>query len=118
MCIKLVNDKEEKPYDMARPLEEQIQGCQLIVVNYAPFDKSVDCFLSEVERFAKTGIDAKLNIRVVHNDYIVGFKLKQKLNRASNDITLNEIIKLIVLSHVETDKKLEELANTFAGMTK
>lgn len=118
MCIKLVNQSEEIPYDCGKPLEDQIQGVELVVVNYIPFDESVDRFLAEVERFAKTGIDAKLNIRVIHNDHIIGFRLKQKLRRASNDITLNEIIKLMVLSHVETDKKLEDLANSFAGMTK
>lgn len=117
MCIKIINAQEEVPYDTNRPLEEQITGSEQIVVNYEPFDKSVDQFLAEVDRIAKHGIDAKLSIKVIHNDHIFGFKVKQKLKQATNDITLNEIIKLMVLSHCAVDKKLEDLKNTFNGIT-
>lgn len=116
MCIKIVNASREIPYDASKPLEEQIKGSEQIIVDYEPFDKSMDKFLSEVERFSKTGVDAKLSITVMHNDHIFGFKVKQKLKKANSDITLNEIIKLMVLSHCAADKKLEELANTFNGI--
>lgn len=115
MCVKIVNDLQEIPYDCSRPLEEQITGCEQIVVNYEPFDKSVDKLLTEAERIVRTGIDTKLSIKVIHNDHIFGFKVKQKLKQATNDITLNEIIKLMVLTHCSIDRKLEDLANTFAG---
>lgn len=115
MCIKIVNASQEIPYDANKPLEEQLKGSEQIVVNYEPFDKSVDKFLAEVERFVKTGIDAHFSIKVIHNDHIVGFKVKQQLARARNDITLNEIIKLMVLTHCSVDRKLEDLANTFNG---
>ncbi|NJO48120.1 MAG: hypothetical protein HC840_00225 [Leptolyngbyaceae cyanobacterium RM2_2_4] len=115
MCVKLVNAHQEIPYDSSKPLEEQLNGCEQIVVNYEPFDKSVDALIAEVERIARTGIDAKLTIKVVHNDHIFGFKVKQRLKRATNDITLNEIIKLMVLTHCSIDRKLEDLANTFNG---
>lgn len=115
MCVKIVTDSEEIPYDCSRPLEDQIKGSEQIVVNYEPFDHSVDKLLAEVERFARTGVDARLSIKVIHNDHIFGFKVKQKLARATNDITLNEIIKLMVLTHCSIDRKLEDLANTFAG---
>lgn len=115
MCVKIVNAHEEIPYDANRPLEDQLKGCEQIVVNYEPFDKSVDALLAEVERIARTGVDAKLIIKVVHNDHIFGFRVKQQLKRATNDITLNEIIKLMVLSHCSIDKRLEDLANTFNG---
>lgn len=115
MCVKIVNASQETPYDASRPLEEQLSGCEQIIVNYEPFDKSVDKLLAEVERIVKTGVDAKLSIKVIHNDNIFGFKVKQKLKRATNDITLNEIIKLMVLSHSSIDRKLEDLAKTFNG---
>lgn len=118
MCIKLINSEQEIPYDISKPLEEQIKGCKQIVVNYEPFDKSVDKFLQEIERFAKTGVDAKLSIKVIHNDHLSGSNIKRKIKKATNGVALNEIIKLIVLSQIETDKKLEELANNFVGMVK
>lgn len=116
MCVKIVNAHQEIPYDSSRPLEEQITGSEQIVVNYEPFDKSVEALVKEVERMAKTGVDAKLIIKVKHNNHIFGFKVKQQLQRATNDITLNEIIKLMVLSHRSIDQKLEDLAKTFNGM--
>jgi hypothetical protein len=116
MCIKFINCHQEIPYDVNVPLEEQLQGCEQIVVNYEPLDKEIDKFLKEVERFVRTGVDAKLNLKIIHNDNIFGFKVKQKLKKATNDITLNEIIKLMVLRQIEADKKLEDLANTFVGM--
>lgn len=111
MCVKLVNSHEEKPYDLNKPLEEQLKGCDQIVVNYEPFDKSVEKLIEEMRRFVKMGIDAKVAIKVIHNDNLNGFKTKKRLERARNDITLNEIIKLMVLTHMQMDKKLEELAN-------
>jgi hypothetical protein len=115
MCVKIVNNSEEVPYDCSRPLEDQLNGAEQIVVNYEPFDKSVDALLAEVERIARTGVDARLRIKVIHNDHIFGFNVKQKLKRATNNITLNEIIKLMVLTHRSIDRKLEDLANTFNG---
>lgn len=116
MCVKIVNAHQEIPYDSSRPLEEQITGSEQIVVNYEPFDKSVEALVKEVERMAKTGVDSKLIIKVKHNNHIFGFKVKQQLQRATNDITLNEIIKLMVLSHRSIDQQLEDLAKTFNGM--
>lgn len=116
MCIKIINNSKETPYDCSKPLEDQIKGADRIVVDYEPFDKSMDKFLEEVERFSRTGVDAKLSITVLHNDNIFGFKTKQKLKRCTSDMMLNDIIKLMALSHCAVDKKLEDLANTFAGI--
>lgn len=117
MCVKLVNQAhEEIPYDVEKPLEDQIQGCKQIVVNYEPFDKSVSKLVEEMHRFIKSGIDAKFAIKVIHNDSLNGFRVKKELRRATNDITLNEIIKLMVLSHLAVDKKLEDLANAMGHL--
>lgn len=115
MCIKIINAHQEIPYDTSKPLEDQLNGSDQIVINYEPFDNKIDKFLAEVERVVKTGIDTKLVIKVTHNDSVFGFKVKQQLKRATNDIALNEIIKLMVLSHCNIDRKLEDLANTFNG---
>lgn len=118
MCIKIINENSEIPYNIEKPLEEQIVGCKQIVVDYEPFNQEVDKFLQEIQRFANTGIHTDISIKVVHNNYLAGFTAKKNLNRALNDIDLNEIIKLMVLAQLETDKKLKELANIFIGATK
>lgn len=111
MCVKLVSASDVREYDVDRPLEEQIKDCERIVVNYQPFDTQVDRLLQEMQRFALTGISTNVKIQVIHNDNLLGYKTKKKLQKASNDITLNEIIKLMVLSHAALDKKLEEISN-------
>lgn len=117
MCVKIVNSQhDEVPYDTSRPLEDQIQDAEQIVVNYQPSDSSVGKFLQEIERVIKTGVETKLSIKVIHNDNIFGFKLKKKMNQMTNDIRLNEIIKLMVLTHSNIDRKLEDLAKQCNGM--
>lgn len=111
MCVKLVSANDVREYDVDRPLEDQIKDCERIVVNYQPFDTQVDRLLQEMQRFALTGISTNVPIQVIHNDNLLGYKAKKKLQKASNDITLNEIIKLMVLSHAALDKKLEEISN-------
>ena len=118
MCIKIVNAQQEISYDADRPLEEQIAGCEQIIVNYEPFDTKIDKFLQEVDRFSRTGVNAKLSIKVIHNNNIFGFKIKQKLKQATDDMVLNDIIKLMVLSQIETDSKLKELSETCLGMVR
>lgn len=116
MCVKFVSNEIERPYDSAKPLEDQVRVADQIVINYEPFDATLDKFVQEIERLAKTGTDVALNIKVNHNNNIVGFRLKKRVNKASNDITLNEIIKLMVLSQAEVDKKLGDLANYCTGI--
>lgn len=111
MSILIVKNEAEISYDADIPLEKQTSDCKEIVINYEPEDKDIPRFLSEVERLSKMGIVTKLNIKVNHNDHVFGFKVKRRINKATNDITLNEIIRLMVLLHVETDKKLEDMIN-------
>lgn len=115
MCVKIVKNQQEIPYDLSQPLEVQIKGCDQIIVNYEPFDPQIEKLLSEMDRFSQTGVDAKINIKVVHNNHVFGVKIRKKLKKSTNDITLNEIIKLMALTYAETDKKLEELANCCTG---
>jgi hypothetical protein len=118
MCVKIVNQAhEEIPYDTERPLEDQIKGCEQIVVKYEPFDKSVEKLVQEMRRFINSGIDARFAIKVIHGNNLDGMRTKKQLQRATNDITLNEVIKLMVLSHMMLDRKLEEIA-TAMGQNK
>lgn len=118
MCVKIIREEGELIYNPARPLEEQIKGSQEVVVNYVPFDKSIDRFLEEMQKFAKYGVQSSLSIRVMHNNHLAGFRMKKSIEKALNDITLNEIIKVMVISHVEVDQKLQELASCFEGTRK
>lgn len=111
MCIKIVTAKREISYDMAKPLEEQLRGSKKIVVNYEPSDPCIDKFLDEVERLCKNGISANVNITFNHGNNLKGAKIKKKLNNISDDLNLNEVIKMMAIAHSETDKKLEEIAN-------
>ena len=111
MCIKIVRSKAEVSYDMNTPLEEQIKGCKQIVVNYEPKDPAIDKFLGEVERLCKHGISTKLNIAFNHNNFLLGAKTGKQLAKLARDLDLNEVIKFMVNTHAESDKKLEEIAN-------
>lgn len=115
MCIKILKDNIETSYDSKKTLSEQVSGSEQILVHYEPFDKDIDSFLKEIENLANTGATCNLNIKVIHNDNIFGFKLRKKLRKATSDITVNEIIKLMVLSHAETDKKLSDLSDACIG---
>lgn len=111
MCIKIVRTKEEVKYDSSMPLEEQIRGSKQIVINYEPNDTSVGVFLGEINRLCKSGISANLNIKVINNNFIAGAMVKKQVNEVAEDLEINDLIKLMVTSHSETDKKLEELEN-------
>lgn len=118
MCVKIIKNECEIEYNPSRPLEEQIKGSTEVIVNYQPSDKSINDFLAEVQRYSKVGISAELNIKVIHNNDISGFKLRKQLKKALNDIKLNEIIKIMVISHTEMDDKLGELASKLTGKRK
>jgi len=109
MCIKIFKSDQPISYDMSRPLEEQIQGSKKIVVDYDPKDESVDKFLDEVERLCKHGISASLNIKFNHNNNLSGARIRKQLDQLSEDLDVNELIKMLSLTYADVDKKLEEL---------
>lgn len=111
MCIKIIRADNEVKYDISIPLEDQIKGSKQIVVDYEPNDPSLGKFLGEIERFCKTGINRNLNIKVKHNNSVMGSKIRSRMKEFANDLNLNEIIRFLSLTYSETDKKLEELAN-------
>ncbi len=109
MCIKIVRLKEEVSYDMSVPLEEQLRGSKQVIINYEPKDPSIDRFLDEMERLCKKGISASVNIKFNHNNNLLGAKIRNKISKLSEDLDINELIKIITITQAETDKKLEEI---------
>ncbi|HXN74923.1 MAG TPA: hypothetical protein VN855_00340 [Candidatus Acidoferrum sp.] len=44
MCIKLLSSGLEVKYDSAKPLEQQLQGCEKVIINYEPKDPDMGVF--------------------------------------------------------------------------
>ena len=115
MCVKLLKDDQIIEYDCEKPLTEQVSGVSEILVNYQPNDREVKKFLSEMQRCAQTGTNPNVKVRVEYNGMLDGYKTKKQFVKAMNDITLNEIIKLIALMQRSIDKSLEEIATTMVN---
>ncbi len=110
MCVKFKKDCSEILYDIEQPLELQMEGAQEVLVDYKPRDASVIKFVKEIERMTKEGLEEYPQITVKANDHFTGAKMKKKVDKISYDITLNKLMKLMALTHYETDRKLEEIA--------
>ena len=110
MCVKIIKDNITLDYDSKASFMSQVDGASEVLVNYQPNDKSIGKFLQELQKCADSGVEPKLNIRVDYNGFLSGYKVKKSLTKALNDISLNQIIKLMALSHSEADKRLEEIS--------
>lgn len=110
MCIKLHSDGSEFKYNASIPLEDQIQNCQRVEINYEPKDPDVESFLNEMERLCKSGISCDVKVELKHNNTIRGAKAKKQLQRLKKDLKLNEAIKILVNLYSEIDKALEEIS--------
>ena len=115
MCVKLVTSEKQVEFDTQKPLESQMKGLQKVVINYAPFDEQIKKFIQEIERFSNSGISFSFDVEVNHNSKLTGFKTQGKLDKTKSDITFNEIIKLIDLTHQCADRKMSELVNYCIG---
>lgn len=115
MCIKIVYSNHESSYDMNESLEKQLVGSKQVVVNYEPNDPSIEKFFDEMEKFCQNGIACNVNLKVLHNDQLIGQRYKNQAIRAEKDLKVNELIRMMANCHAETDKKLEELANICLG---
>lgn len=111
MCIKIFKNGVETPYDMQKPIEPQVADSTEISIDYEPNCDEISIFLKDVERCVDTGSNLNLNLKIKYGNFLMGYKLKKQMKKAVNDISLNEIIKLLVLSQHSADRKLEELAN-------
>lgn len=115
MSITILTADEQKPYDMSKTLESQLVGCKQIIVDFRLHDPTIEKFLDEIERFANYGIGHKLNIKVIHNDQLLGAKIKRQVKKVESSLAMNELIKLMALTYDITDRKLEELSNFCMG---
>lgn len=118
MCVKLLKAEKFIEYDYNTPLIDQINGCKEVLVKYQPNDKEVEKFLLEMQKFAKTGFNPNIKIKVEYNDFLHGYKTKKQLTKAMNDISLNEVIKLVTLMQRSIDRTLEEIAQSCAQIGK
>ena len=115
MCVKIIKSKKEIPYDTNVPLEDQIVGCTKVLVDFKPNDPQLEKFMDEIERFAETGLNFKVNVQVIHNAQILGAKIKKQVKKVQKDLSVNEIIKLFALTFDNSDRKLEEISNMCFG---
>ena len=115
MCVKFLKDDQLISYDCSKPLMDQVSGVSEVVVEYKPKDKSVEAFLKEMQHCAKYGLNPNVKVKVEYGEMLNGYKTKKQLIGAMNDITLNEIVKLLALMQRSIDKSLEELSATCAN---
>jgi len=115
MCVKFLKDDQFIEYDCSKPLMDQVCGIKEVLVEYQPKDKSVDAFLKEMQKCAQYGLNPNVKVRVEYGEMLNGYKTKKQLIGAMNDITINEIVKLLALMQRSIDKSLEELSAACAN---
>lgn len=111
MCVRMVRDNIPCSYDPQGDFLEQTKNCTEVLVDYLPGDTLIKKFLQEIQKCAKNGTSLSLNVKVNYGDYLSGFKTKKDIRQALNDISLNEIVKLLALSRHGAEKTLEELSS-------
>jgi len=107
MCVKIVRSHEEREFNPSEPLEQQVRGAKQVVINYKPNDAQLEAFMDQIDRIIKNGISCQMNIKVNSNNTLKGYQVERKIEKALQELDVNEAIRLLVTSHSETDKKLE-----------
>lgn len=116
MCVRIFRDNQVVKYDMFQPLTEQIKENDEILVNYIEEDESVHHFLDALEEMSKTSYCHGLKIRIVHPDNLFnGYKATKSVSEAVQNMTFNDIIRIMTLVHHEADKKLTEMVEICVG---
>lgn len=115
MCIKILRSHGEFEFEPTEPLEYQIRGAKQVVIDYDPSDSRIECFMAEMDRIVKTGVSCQMNIKVNSNNYIKGHQFKKKIEDASKKLDLNEVVKIIVNTHADADRKLSEMSEMCLG---
>jgi hypothetical protein len=95
---------------MNKPLEDQLDHANRIVIDYHPDDSSIEKFVDEVERICKSGISCNMNIEVSTNNILNGQRVKRKTKELEFDLKMNDLIKLMAMVQSHTDKRLEEMS--------
>jgi hypothetical protein len=110
MCITIVRSHEEVEFEPSQPLEYQVRGAKQVVISYDPDDNGIRSFMEQMDRIVKTGVSCQMNIKVNNNSYLNGQKLDRQLKKLSVDLDVNEVVKVLVNNHLETDRKLNEIS--------
>lgn len=112
MSIKIVLPNEERKYSEDLDLLEQLSGASKVVIDYEPKNSSIDSFFNKMASFIKNGKTTNVNIEIVH---INNEKQKKVARLSSGSLKINEIVKAITFSYLQSDKKLEEMAEICKG---
>jgi hypothetical protein len=107
MCVEIIKSEVQQSYKPELPFEEQICGCQEVLIDCEPNCPKVVKFLDEVEKVCKNGQTLPIEIKLANNSNLKLFKKTKELNK---DLLLNDIMGQIVLVHKNTDDKLKELS--------
>ena len=107
MCVEIIKSEEQQSYKPEFPFQEQICGCQEVLIDCHPDCPKVARFLDEVEKICKNGQTLPIHIKLADNSNLKLFKKTKQLN---NDLLINDIIGQTVLIHKNTDNKLKELS--------
>lgn len=111
MCVRMVRDNIPCSYDPQGDFLEQAKNCSEVIVEYLPGDVMLETFLKHVQECVKNGTCLPFTVKVNYGSYLSGFQTKKQIAQAMNDINLNEVIKLLALTHRNTDQKLAEISD-------
>jgi len=111
MCVKIANSISEVKYDSKKPLEEQLNGYNKVIIKYESKDPDIDKFLEEMERCCKTGVCLNIDVDMSHGNNLKGMRAKRQAKRLVKDLNLNEAIKLLVNMHSQADRTLKEMSD-------
>lgn len=106
----MIRDNIAFSFDPQGDFLEQTKNCTEVIVQYKPQDEEIKKFLQEVQKCAADGTSLTFDVVVDYGSYLSGFRTKKEIKRALNDISLNEIIKLMALAQHNAAKKLEEIS--------
>lgn len=109
MCIKIVHTHDEFEFEPGKLLEQQVKGAKQIIIDYKPNDTRIEAFMDQMGRIVRTGVSCQMNIQVKSNNTLSGYRLGRQIDKAINNLELNEVVKSLVNSYSETDRKLQEI---------
>lgn len=107
MCVEIFKSENKQSYKPELPFEDQIYGCQEVLIDCEPNCPKVAKFLDEVEKICRNGQTLPINIKLADN---TNFKLFSKTTQLNKELLLNDIITHAVLIHKNADAKLKELS--------
>lgn len=110
MCVRIHSGESQTEFDTSLPLEEQVVNADRVEIDYHPNDVQINTFLSELETIRRRGGSLSLKVKVIHNNYFEGGRISRKCSEITRDLGLNEFIKLMVLTQMEFDHRLNEIA--------